>query len=354
VRLIAILLHALGRVAPIALPALLLLAVLPAAMGAAPPPYAPSYTSGRLGVAFPSPAPGIEIYSEANASISAELVIAHVMELEPENSDHPTVVRVATPTYAGAFVSTNETSHSAQSTFGLQLTGDVPVVTTHVPLWQDPNGLPANVSTAPGTFATSLVISYSFLSGTSSAQGINLSWSIRNWPWYSPNDLLGVELELNVFNSTGFSDCQAADSLTNASSATCPWSSMSEGSILWNFSRLGGIFATDPGGPTASFTWSNAENLSGTRPAAITAGTYYSGPGTALITMVAAADGSENVTAGGHLFLSTSGVLQGLLPPSSIRGSPIAFAGAAVLFVAIVAGGLLLYRRRDRQLRESL
>jgi hypothetical protein len=341
------------RLAPLFVPALLLTVLVPPAAANGVSVGPPAYSAGQLGVAFPSPSPGIEIYSTLNASLSAELFVLHVLEIAPSTNDHPQVVALATPTVSSSLEA--NASGSTQSTFGLQLAGAVPVMPTNVPLWQNRDWAPPSTGVLGGQGGASLTVSYSFLPGADGAQGINVSWNIRNWPWRATQDLLGVELELVVLNSTGFEGCSASDSLANASGAVCPYTSLAPGTILWNSTRLGGIFATAPKGPTASFSWSAAENVSGMGPAPITAGAFYSAPGVTQITVVAPAGGSENVTAGGHLLLTTTGTLTPVLPlPAPLRANPVGFASAVALFAAAGLGGVLAYRRYDRKLRESL
>jgi hypothetical protein len=343
----------LGRALPLLLPALLLATLLPLGGSGAAALGPPTVTAGRLAVEFPSTSPGVEIYSELNASNSAELLVTHVLELAPSNTDHPTVVRVATPTVSAAYEE-NATS-ATQTTFGLQLAGAVPVEPANLPLWQNRDWLPPTLGSGNTVGGASLTVSYAYLPGTGVAQGVGLSWTIRDWPWHASGDLLGVVLDLVTSNATGFAGCQAADSVANASSAACPWSSLAPGSIVWNSTHLGGIFATAPGGPTASFTWSATENLSGAGPSPITAGAFYDGPGSAQITIVAPAAGSENVTAGGHLLLATTPVLPSILPsPAVLRADPFLVGAAVAVFAGAGLGGVLLYRRHDRRVRESL
>lgn len=309
-----------------------------------------SYDSGRLHVVFPSALPGVELFQDQNSAVGAALFVDYVLELAPGNSEHPTVTQVATPTASTPFSATTPTSGAGS--FGLALRGSMPVFRPSVPLWSTPEGLPANVSQPtllPVVGGASLTVSYQLLPAGSQAQGLSLSFNIRDWPWLSIHDLLGVEVRFVVFNATAFDACPEAPQVANSSGSACASGPLGLGSIQWDPPGVDGVVGQDPSGFAAAFAWSASANVSGMSAVTVTPAAYHALANTTRISLVTPAAGASNVTTTGQLFLAAPG-----LPSLVLVGDPLAYAGGSALFAVLASVGLLAYRRHDRRQREEL
>ncbi|HEV2317627.1 MAG TPA: hypothetical protein VGV89_08660 [Thermoplasmata archaeon] len=342
-----------ARLAAVFAPALLLVASALAAAGS-PPSTVPSpvfseYDSGRLNIVFPSPLPGVELFQDANSSIGAALYVEHVLELQPGNSTHPTVVQVASLTSTTPFNRTSATS--GQNSFGLSLNGSFKVARVNEPLWT-PSTL-QNISSpfAPLVGGASLRVNYSLLHGVGDSEGVGLSWSIVHWPWVSDHDLLGVELRFVVLNATRFSACTSAPAINGSATQGCNGTVLSPGGILWNASGVGSVAGSTAAGLTAEFSWGSQSNTSTTSPRPVTVGTYYVNASTTRLTLAAPADGAGNVTTAARFVLSTP--LPPVLAPILASNGP-AYATAAAVFTVAAIGGVVWFRRSERRAREEL
>ncbi len=314
-----------------------------------------SYATGAVDVVFPAPLPGVELLDHANHSIGVALVIDNIVEIQPGNTDHPLVVQAATPTNGTPF---QKTASGGQNSFTLGLHGTLPVVPVREPLWTSPLGiLPPNLTSplSPAPPEATLVVSYTELpSNTSGAasSGIDVSWSIRNWPWSAAGDLLGVEVQFEVFNATGFTVCPALAVASNTTVRECTGTGLHVGTILWNSTDLASVVGRDHQGLTADFAWGGTEAIPGLGATPVTAGTYFSTAGVDRLTLVAPADGATNVTTDAHLALALPPLPPVLAPV--LHGDSWAYVGAIAVFAALAAAGVVAYRRSDRQIRESL
>jgi hypothetical protein len=349
-----------GLLAAVVLLALLLLATAaaPRAGALGPPPAYPTYDSGQIAVRFPGPLPGVELVQDANNSIAASLVVAHILEIQPPvSSGHPLVVQVGTPTNGSPFQSTSSTT--GVSSFGLHLQGLVPVVPVHTPLWTSPLGLPNATPPASGPVPlprpASLTVSYALDRSSRTSQGLNLSWNILSWPWISPHDLLGVELLFAVPNATDFDACATPSPVLNSSpTAGCAGQALAPGAILWQSPTLGSVVGRSPSGLAASLAWGSFGNATGAGAPPIVAGTYFAAPGTDRVTLAAAALGSTNVSATGRLMLTIPPVASLAPLPAEVRADPWAYAAALGAFSALAIVGVGYYRQRERRSREEL
>jgi hypothetical protein len=336
------------------LPALLLLAAATGA-GLRPPAIVQagytSYDSGRLNVVFPSPLPGVELFQDANSSVGAAVFVDQVIELTPVLSAHPLVGQFATPTANTPFTPSTPTSGSGS--FDLALHGALPVVRTEQPLWATPGGLPANATAANTTQPTgtaSLTVSYALLPAGSDQQGLDLSFNIHNWPWLSPSDLLGVELRFVVFNATDFATCPGTTALGATGASGCAGSSLGLGSIVWDPNGVASLIGRDPSGFAAGLAWSDtAQGSTGSATGSIVVGAYHALANTTRLSLLSAANGSSNLTTAGEFLLSAPP-----LAPLKLVGDAPVYLLSAVGFAAVGLGGIVVYRRRDRRLRESL
>lgn len=338
-------------------PALLVVATLGAF--AHPTPATPtgftSYSTGAVDVVFAAPLPGIDLLDHANHAIGVALVIDNILEMEPGTSDHPIVDQLATPANSSAF---QPTSSGGEYSFRLGLHSSLPVVPVHEPLWPSPIGLfPVNNSSLGTPIlpqVATLVVGYSLTPDRPGAtsSGVDLSWSIKNWPWRDTGDLLGVEAQFQVFNATGFHTCPAVLALNNTTAAPCAGAALSPGTIVWNVPGLGSVVGQDAKGLTASFAWGGTDAVNGSVAAPVTVGSYFSAPNVDRVTLAAPAHGATNVTSLAHLAMSLPG-----LPPAvvhALTGNPWAYGAAAALFTAIAVGGVVGYRRREKRLRDEL
>ncbi|MHB8351382.1 MAG: hypothetical protein ACYDFT_01615, partial [Thermoplasmata archaeon] len=309
---------------------LLPLAVLlltPALSGATTTPLSgfPGYDSGRVTVQFPGQEPTVVVAADTTASLSVALSIDQVLELQPGNGTHPFVVAAATPIGGAPF--SGIANGSGSGTFSLGMDGSMLVRPVAISLWNGSGGLPPSApSAAPVSGVTSLSVAYAVTPPTATAQGLNVTWSISGWPWQSDSDRLGIELTFSVAQATGFEACTQAPTLlgVGSSGSVCGGPTLLPGGIVGNSTTVSSIAATTPGGPTAEFGWAPSAP-SGAPGAALRAGAYYAGPGTAQILLSSAANGSEEVTGQGHLVIAA--------PPlpaveTLLRGIPGAYEAA--------------------------
>lgn len=310
-----------------------------------------SFDSGRLSVVFPAALPAVEVTQDANSSVGATLVVENVLELQPGNASHPVVVQVATPTPQVPFSSAN--SSPVGGDYGLSLQGRIPVLRASVPLWTTPATLP-NLTTdplAPVSGGATLAVSYRFLPGNATTQGLAVSWSIRNWPWLSSNDLLGLEFRFTVTNGTGFDACAATPGINQSTGGGCNGTVLEPGDVLWSSPSLGSLVGATPSGLTAAFDWASTTNVSPVTARPTVASAYYQAPGVARMAVVSPAAGSSNVTTMGRFLVSAPSPLP---LPELVRGDLLPYAAAAGLFGALALGSVVLYRRRERRLAEEL
>ncbi len=310
------------------------------------------FISNRVDIVFPAPTPGIELLDHSNHSIGVGLTISHIVEMLPGTASDPIVVQVASPTNGSPFEPTSATS--GQDSFALNLHGLLPVLPTHAPLWTNPVGsLPTNSSGSgfpPTAPEATLVVSYQLTTGPTNLQGLELSWSIKGWPWLAHNDLLGIEAMFTVFNATSFRVCPALAAV-NASESQCHGGALAPGATLWNSPTLTSVLGEDRQGLTAGLAWGTTQSATGVGPEPVSAGTYYAEPNLDRVTLASSAQGASNVTSDARLALA--------LPPSlagvpKVLGNPWAFGVASVVFAAVAMGAIVAYRRREERIREQL
>jgi hypothetical protein len=183
----------------------------------------------------------------------------------------------------------------------------------------------------------------------SSAQGLAVGWTVSNWPWVDPHDVLAAEFEFAVFGSTGFVGC-TSPATPLAPSPNCTGIPLSLNAILWQ-PGVRSVQGNDAAGPAAAVGWAPTARANGTAVGPVQVGAYYAAPGLARLVVEAPAGGASRVTMNGSFALLAP------LPPvlqTLVRGDPPLYAAALVAFAGAAAIGVFAYRWRDRRLREEI
>jgi hypothetical protein len=316
-------------------------------------PYS-TYSNGRVVVVVPKALPGVDLFQVANGSIGAELVLENVFELHsnPLNPDQPRIVRAATPAAAQQFNASVPTGPApAVGTFALNFSAQLHVASASQVLWQEPQGtFVASPAAILPTQPTTIVASFALLpsSAGSASQGVSVGWTVANWPWQNASDSLAAEFEFVVATGTGFVGCASSAALL-APSPNCPGSALAPDAILCE-PGINSVQGNDAQGPASEVRWSPTARAGATTvPASMCA--YYAAPGTSRIAVATESRGATTVTESGSFSL-----LAPIPPPivALVRGNPPVYAGALALFAAAAVGGVVVYRLRDRRLRERL
>lgn len=329
------------RRAALVAPWLALLLLLPGSVAASPSTSITSstYDSGVVQIAFPSTLPQVRLALDASPSVAAVLTIDQVVEIVPGTSAHPTLARVADPTASSGF---NTTESGGSGQFGLGLSGTLAVRSANIPLWQGSvSGLPP-LNASPVS-EMGLAVAYHLVPTTGNAQGLQFAWNITNWPWQSAGDLVGLEFELNVSSATGFQVCS-----TGSPPSQCAGNPLSPGAIVWSNSSFNGVVASHGGNTEAELRWPTPPTLHAASP--FVTGAFYDTDGDARVTLATPDAGSSNVGGSAQFLL--------VIPPGShpltISTSSVIWGAAVVGFGALVVGGVVSARRRDRRLRQEL
>jgi hypothetical protein len=329
-----------------ALPAVLglaLLLIVPA-VAATPsisslPPGVATYNTGRVSVVLPEELPSVELFQDANNSVSASLQVLEVLELVPGALPHPKVVAAAFPNSVQGF---NGSSVANASTWPLTLTASLQVRHQNLSLWAAAPSL-APVGALLG--AATLSVTYAPLDNGSAGAGVGVQWTIQNWPWVAKSDLLAVEMQLTVTPPGGLSMCTGSRPVGFAL-APCEGQSFSGSGIDWG-SGYDGLEGAGTAGPVAAVSW----NVTGSgTPVPYTVGAVLTGNGSAQL-LLGAADSGTTSLAGGVGFALVAPLAPGLA--TLVADAPVYFA-TMVLAGAIAVAAVVSYRRRERRLNEEL
>jgi hypothetical protein len=305
-----------------------------------------SYDTGRVNVVFPSPVPGIELHQDANSSVVATLSVDHIYEMPQLNGDHPWVVAAAFPTDLRVY---NETpAPPTQGHLPQSMQADVTVHRVSQPLWSSPAGTVQNLTGLLTSTAT-LRLAYSIASSGTIAQGVQVNWSIVNWPWLSPTDTLAIEFKIAVSASAGFEGCTSSSVLVTVLNR-CSGSSVPAGGVLWT-PALSGVEVEGTAGPLATFNWGSVAALSGGGSARVTAGIYAVSPQVGRLVLAVPAQGADLVSGASGFVLAAPTV-----PVFSpvLHGDGPLYGAALAAFTASAAAGIWMYRRADRRARDEL
>ncbi len=303
------------------------------------PPGVASYNTGRVSVILPSQLPSIELFQDANNSVSASLQVEGVLELAPGSLPHPTVVAAAFP---GSVQGFNGTSLANSTSWPLTLTASLEVRRQNVALWTDapiPSPLGATVGAAV------LSVTYAPLDNGSAGAGVGVQWTIQNWPWVSAGDLLAVEMGLTVSPAGLLTICSGNRPVGFALSA-CPGPAFPEASIQWG-SSYDGLEGGGSTGPIAALSW-NDTATDVAQP--YTVGAFATGTGAAQLVLGAPAAGASSLE-GGVGFALVAPVPTTLA--SIVADAPVYFATVGVTSAAALAA-VVAYRRRERRLSAEL
>ena len=298
-----------------------------------------SYNTGRVSVILPQELPEVQLFQDANNSVSASLQIENVFELSPGSLPHPSIVAAAFPSAVRGF---NGTSVSPTSEWPITLTASLEVRRQNVSLWTPP-ALQGAVGGPVG--AASLSVSFSPLDNGSTGAGVGIAWTIAHWPWTSPGDLLAVEMNLSVSPVENLTICSGVRPVGLAL-LPCQGDPIPGTTIEWG-SSYDGLEGAGSGGPVAAVSW----NSSGASPgSAYTVGARSTGNGSADLVLGAPASGASSVSG------DVGFALVAPLAPVAALLTADAPAYAATLLVASLAslGGIVAYRRREARLKDEL
>ena len=300
------------------------------------------YNTGSVEVVLPDALPTVDLVQDANASVSASLTLVKIVELRDAvgNASEPTVVAAAFESKVASF---NRTSTPGGDTV-VALVANLTVYRDSGPLFpladSDVPNLPL-VAIAPTTVSLTVV--------SSPVEGVvNLTATIQNWPWASPDDLLAIGWEFAVANASGFAGC-AGDRPVGVPPSACGASAFAFGNSTWGWSGFDGVQGLVGPGPSAQLRWGPSATLSNGATLPLTSGAQRTSPTGLEVVYGAPAYGTTGVT-----FSLAYGLAVPLLPPTLLHGAlaPYLVGGAAA--AGLVGVAVLAARRRDRRLLGSL
>ena len=119
---------------------------------------------------------------------------------------------------------------------------------------------------------------------------------------------------------------------------------------MWDPLGVGSLLGQDPSGFAAGLAWSStAQGGSGAPASTVTVGAYHALANTTRLSLLSAANGSTNLTTAGEFLLSAPPLLA-----LKLFGNAPVYLLSVAGFAAVGLGGIFVYRRRDRRLRDSL
>jgi hypothetical protein len=300
------------------------------------------YDTGRVNVVFPSQLPVVELVQDANASVSATLQLTGVYEVSSAGFPHPTVIAAAFPTIANAF---NGSPSPAAPNSPTTLSATLTVFPVGIPIWNSTHIL-APIGVPKGS--TSLSLSYGATTSTAAVAGVRINWSVANWPWTNAGDLLALGFSFQYASGAALTACTGS-SLFYQGPPPCTGQTVAPGAPVWSshFSSLEGENGT---GPVAVVSWAT-DDVVGTSMAPVTAGAYTTGPGGGELLLAAPSDSGSSIQGSLAFALVAPGVAS---LSTVLHGELYAYVGALGLITAGAIAGIVAYRRRDRQIRESL
>lgn len=308
-------------------------------------PYS-HYNTGRVNVVFPLPLPQVELFQDANASVGAILQVDQILEVRPDGLPHPQVVAIASSQSVAGFNGSSANSTGGISPLSLSASLGVYPVTGN--LW---NGTPNVVlaPSGPSRMATSLSISFVLAPASAKSQGMQVLWSVTNWPWANASDLLALELSLTSFPANPLHACRAASPV--AIDPPCTGVAVPAGTILWT-PGLTSVEAEGAGGPTAAITWNSTANVGPGVNAPVTVGVYAPTNGSGKVLIGVAGRGAPTLS--GAATFALVAPLPGPLGIPLVKGIPVAYAGALAGSAAAVLLGIVTYRRYEERVRRDL
>ncbi len=304
-----------------------------------PPVQWSAFTNGPVSIVFPDAFPQVDLYQQANRSVTATLQVDGVYELLPGSLPRPTVVSEAFPTAGAGF---NVSAPSSLAEGPVSFTAELGVRSAYASLWGSSGPGPAAGALVG---ATTLTLAYSQLASPGAGSGVRLGWTITGWPWAHAGDLLAIELHFTAPNAPGLAAC-TTDPLGTPDPG-CAGQSLAARTIVWDAS-LSSLVGVTPTGPMASLAWGPTVSTTNmTAPYSVGA--------------LAVSNTSAEVVLG----LPASSLVHGeaalaLAPPVAPIASTLLH-GSAVVYLATLAvagagGGALtlLYRRRSRAITAAL
>lgn len=303
-----------------------------------------SYDTGHVDVVLPSALPRVELFQDANSSVSASLQVDQVLEMVPGALPHPTVVAAAFPTGVLGF---NGTGANATSAWPLTLSAELEVRPQNVSLWANaPALLPVGGSIGEAV----LQILYAPVDNGSASGGVSVSWTITDWPWVNPGDLLAVEFQFGLGSGRILTACTGSHPL-DPDAPACAGQPIPSQGISWgsSYNCLEGANGT---GPMAAVSWNAPASVPAGVAAPYTVGALSTGNGSAELLLGAAALGADQV--GGAVTFALVSAPSIVPTAATLAGNGVVYAGSAFVAAMASLGGILGYRRRDRRTREGL
>ena len=303
-----------------------------------PPIQWSAFNTGHVSVVFPGSFPQVELYENSNASVRAVLQIDGVFELIPGGLPRPTILADAFPTASAGF---NQSSPANLSSEPLTLSAALEVRTSATALWGSSGPAPA---AGADLGAATIAFRYSVLPSGPDGSGVRVNWTVANWPWVSPTDLLGIEFHFTAASAPALAACTSSVPAGSPTSG-CSGESLPVRTILWDSSltRLEGV---TPSGPVASIAWGDGSGAPAT-PYSVGAMATENGSAEVLLTARAAP------ALGGAVDFTLATPAS---PPSvsELRGSGVAYLATLAVVGGAAALLVLLYRRRSRRLLAEL
>lgn len=326
----------------------LALAVLfgPAAVAAASPASYGPYSSASIGdlqVTFPSAYPDVQLGVVGGHSVASDLVLQQILE-STASASAPQIVAVALPSDV---VVTNATTSGSSLGLLFSLTADLTVYPSNAGLWQGPGDLVQPDGAPLGT--AHLAINYSAPPSDGASHGVTTAWSVTDWPWVAPSDLLGVQLSLSTPSATSQIACTGTSA--SVEQAGCPGPTVSGGPSLWSAQVLG-VQGPIPSGPTALVSWGSGFSTPSGPASPVSVGVLADSTSTSHLVLAAPGNGAPTV--GGSVSFALLSAAAAIPAPLLVHGQPNwYFAGFAASGLAGLAG-LIAFRRRQRGIEAAL
>jgi hypothetical protein len=304
-------------------------------------PFA-GYDAGPVSVIVPSAHPSVELVENANASVNALLSATEVVELAPQGTGYG-VVATAEPTLAGSF--NGSRPGGVAGPWALSLAADLAVRPAGGTLWN--GSAPSEGPTAGASFGIAeLRVDFAPGATTSAGSSLLVDWSVSDWPFANPQDLLGVVFTFTAANAPQLEACEAVSALA---APACQGSALTPNGVRWGAGTVG-LEADGSNGPVASLGWTPTAT-NGTAAPAVT-GEEADPAGGAEVVVANPSVGSAG--SGGALSFAISTPGPSGIPPLTVVGSGPVYLIAAALAAGGALGGLVLYRERDERIRDEL
>jgi hypothetical protein len=294
-------------------------------------------------VIFPSTLPQFDLVDASNSSLGAVLEGDGILELGAGGLPHPTLVAEAFPMQQAAFNSTRAASPTSGPVFE---TASLGVRSVGVSLWSS-TGLSAYLGATVGS--ATLFLNYTVLP---EGAGIAVAWSVVGWPWVASDDLLALELHLALTPGTGVTPCTGPSTPGNLP-ATCAAAPIPTDGIAWD-PTITSVVASGPAGDSAALSWNPSTTTSSGTSSGMIVGTFAPVSSSADVVLATPADGAARLSGALSFSLFPPAGPAVPLPPPTLHGAVDPYLLAAVGSAAFAAAGILLYRRRERAIRNEL